>query len=226
VLFDSHPGQIACVIMMPFEIEPPAAGFLEGVKRLCHENGAVFILDEIRSGFRMARGGAQEYLDVTPDLAALNKGMANGYPISAVVGRRDVMSAVEKGLFSATFFVSAMEMAASLATLEIIERDGVIERLWATGRMLQEGLRQVFADTALEIEVVGYPPMPFVQFTIEDPVQRECAKTAFYTEAAARGIYFHPNHHWFVNFSHTDEDVAQTLDVCASALKAAERALA
>ena len=222
-VFREHPGEIACVIMMPFEIEPPEEGFLEGVKRICHENGAVFILDEIRSCFRMAQGGAQEYYAVQPDLTALSKGMGNGYAIAAVVGKEEVMRSVEKGLFSATFFVSALEMAAAMATLEIVKRDGVIEHLWRLGEKLQQGLEHIFAPSFLECEVVGVPPMPFVKFNIQDAGANERAKTAFYAEAASLGVYLHPNHHWFVNFSHTDEDVARTLEVCRKALKAAEK---
>jgi len=215
--FERHPGRIACQIMMPFETELPKEGFLEGARDICHEHGAVFVFDEIRSGFRMAPGGAQEYFGVVPDVAALSKAMANGYAISAVVGRRDVMTAVEKGLFSATFFSSAMEMAASIATLGIVRERGVIEHIWRIGAKLQAGLRDLCAASPLGVEVVGAPPMPFLQFRESD---RE-AKMEFYAEAAERGVYFHPGHHWFVNFSHTDEDVERTLDACRRAFEAA-----
>lgn len=220
-VFRKYPEQIACVIMMPFEVDLPATGFLEGVKRLCRENGAVFILDEIRSGFRVAPGGAQEHFGVVPDLATVNKGMANGYAISAVVGTTDVMRSVEEGLFSGTFFVSSLEMAAALATLDIVGRDGVIDRLWELGERFQKGLREVFEGSPLPVEVVGVPPMPFVEFRLSDPEANEKAKTAFYADAAARGVYFHPNHHWFVNFSHTEDDVDRTLDACGKALEVA-----
>lgn len=224
-VFRDHSGEIACVIMMPFEITPPEEGFLEGVRNICHSNDAVFILDEIRSGFRMALGGAQEYFGVQADLTAISKGMANGYAIAAVVGKKEVMQSVEKGLFSATFFVSALEMAAAMATLAIVKRDGVIGHIWRLGERLQQGLKDIFAQSFLACEVVGVPPMPFVEFNLSDAATNERAKTAFYAEAAALGVYFHPNHHWFVNFSHTEEDVEKTLEVCRHALKAAEEAV-
>lgn len=224
-VFKEHPGRIACVIMMPLEIDPPAKGFLAGVKALCRQHGAVLIFDEIRSGFRMALGGAQEYYQVTPDLAAFGKAMANGYCISAVVGRKKVMSCLVKGLFSATFFVSTLEMAASLATMAIIRREGVIQRIWRRGRQFQEGLRQTLAGSPLNIQVVGVPPMPFLDFMLPDPKLKTRAKMAFYAETARRGVYFHPNHHWFVNYSHTEEDVARTMEACAKALKVAEKAV-
>jgi len=219
-VFQQHPGRIACLIMMPFETELPKEGFLEGARDICHGHGAVFIFDEIRSGFRMAPGGAQQYFGVVPDMAALSKGMANGYAISAVVGKQEVMQAVEKGLFSATFFSSSMEMAASIATLRIVRERGVVEHIWRIGNKLQAGLRELCAASPLEVEVVGAPPMPFLQFRESD---RE-AKMEFYAEAAARGVYFHPGHHWFVNFSHTDEDVERTLEACQKAFAAAAAA--
>ncbi len=223
-LFTAYPGQIACVIMMPFEIEMPQPGFLEGVKQLCIENGTVLVFDEIRSGFRLAAGGAQEYFGVEPDLCALSKAMANGYAIAAVVGNREIMSATEQGLFSATFFVSSLEMAAALAVLKIIQRDGVIERLWHLGEKLQEGLRQVVSQSPLNVEVVGAPPMPFLRFAIEEEAVNARAKDAFYAEAVRLGVFFHPGHHWFVNFSHTEQDVERTVQVCQKALAVAEQA--
>ena len=222
-VFAKYPEQIACVIMMPFEIDLPEPGFLAGVKRICQEQGAVLVFDEVRSGFRMAPGGAQEYFGVEPDLTALSKTLANGYAIAAVVGRKSVMQAAEKGLFSATFFVSALEMAAAIATLNIVKRDGVIERLWSIGEDFQEGLRKIVARTFLNVEVVGAPPMPFLRFQIDDESVNEKAKSEFYAETARLGVYFHPGHHWFVNFSHSDDDVARTLDICERALKVAEQ---
>jgi glutamate-1-semialdehyde aminotransferase len=211
--------------MMPFELELPQPGFLDGVKQLCHERGAVLIFDEVRSGFRMARGGAQEYFGVTPDLAAVSKAMANGYALAAVVGRREVMRAAEVGLFSATFFVSALEMAATIATLRIVERDGVIEQLWTRGETFQAGLRDLVAQSGLEVEVVGVAPMPFLRFQMANQADNERARTEFYAEAARLGVYFHPGHHWFVNFSHSAEDVERTLEVCQDAFRAAENAV-
>lgn len=224
-LFDENPGEIAGVIMMPFETEAPAPGFLEGVRDLCHANGAVFMLDEIRSGFRMAPGGAQEYLGVTPDLATFSKAMGNGYAISALVGRQDVMGDARQGLFSATFFTSPLEMAAALAVLDILAREPVIEHLWRLGGLLQAGLRELANQSALPLEVVGYPPMPFLRFQLDDAERNQRATQEFFAEACARGVYFHPGHHWFVSYAHTEADVHLTLDVCAAALRQAEAAL-
>ena len=221
-LFADNPAEIAGVIMMPFETEAPAPGFLEGVRDLCHENGAVFILDEIRSGFRMAPGGAQEYLGVTPDLATFSKAMGNGYAISALVGRREIMGDGTRGLFSATFFTNPLEMAAALAVLDILEREPVIEHLWRLGGLLQDGLRELAARSGLPLEVTGYPPMPFLQFRLEEAERNQLATQEFFAQACARGVYLHPGHHWFVSYAHTEADVHATLEACAAALKETE----
>jgi len=221
-LFEQWPNQVACVIMMPFELDLPNPGFLAGVKALCEENGAVLIFDEMRSGFRVSLGGAQEYLGVTPHLAVVSKAMANGYAISAVLGQREVMRSLEKGLFSTTFFVSSLEMAASLATINVIRRDDVIGYIWEKGGTLLQGLAEICSGTALDVEPAGVPPMPFLRFQVADKDRDDRVKLAFYAEAARLGVYLHPNHHWFVNFSHTDEDVARTLEVCQKAMRAAE----
>lgn len=223
--FEANPQQIACLIMMPFETDMPNKGFLEGAKKICHDNGAVFIFDEVRSSYRMALGGAQEYYDVIPDLTTVSKTMANGYAIGAVVGKKEVMKSIEKGLFSATFFVSSLEMAASMATINILQNEPVIEHIWRLGKKLQTGLSEIAADTPIAVEIVGTPPMPFMKFCIEDEDTNNKAKMEFYAEVAARGVYFHPGHHWFVNYSHTDEDVEKTLEICRKAFKVAEQAI-
>ena len=224
-LFKQYPSQVACAIMMPLEMDEPQPGFLQGMKDLCHRYGAVLIFDEIRSGFRMPGGSAQAHYGVTPDLAAVGKAMANGYCISAVVGQADIMSAIPKGLFSGTFFVSALEMAAAMATLAILKRDPVIPRLWELGTRFQNGLRQVLADSPLRLEVKGVPSMPFIRFAGPDAPANEKAKLEFYAETARRGVFFHPGHHWFVNYAHTENDIDSSVDACAAARKVAESAM-
>ena len=112
-------------------------------------------------------------------------------------------------------------MAASLATIGIIKNEPVIEHIWRLGGKLQQGLKEVIAETGLDIEVVGAPPMPFVDFHIADEEKNNRVKMDFYAETAAQGVYFHPGHHWFVNYSHTDEDVEKTVEICRQAFKAA-----
>ncbi len=224
--FDRHRGEIACVIMQPFEAsrELPADGFLEGVKAITHENGAVLIFDEIRTGFRLALGGAQEYFNVIPDLAAVSKAIANGYPISAVVGKRDIMEAAKKTRISATFLVNSFPIVAALVTIDELEQKKGIDYMWKLGSRLMSGLKDIIEEEGVNAEVMGLPPLPMIRFRGLDPDGHSALKTAFYTETTKRGVLFHPNHSWFLSLGHTDEDVSRTLEVSRKSLRKAKKA--
>ena len=224
-VFEAHPNEIACVLMMPFELEAPLPGFLQQVQRIAHEHGALFILDEMRSGFRMATGGAQEYFGVTADLATYSKAMSNGYPISAIVGRADVLRCLGRTHMASTFYCNSAEMAAAISTIAILKASDAISQIWAMGAALQEGLRALIAEYGAPAEVVGYPPCPFLRFTSPNAEVREAAKTVFYTEVTKRGVLFHPNHHWFTCAEHTASDIAFTIEVCRKGFEAVRQGL-
>jgi glutamate-1-semialdehyde 2,1-aminomutase len=114
-LLDAHAGEFAAVILEPMNVTDPAPGFLEGVKQRAHRHGAVLVFDETITGFRYANGGAQQLFGVTPDLATFGKGLANGYPVSAVAGRREIMKLMEEIFFSFTFGGEALSLAAARA---------------------------------------------------------------------------------------------------------------
>ena len=221
-----HRNQVACVIMMPLEIEPPQPGFLDGVRALTQRYGALFILDEMRSGFHLALGGAQEYYGVTPDLATFSKAMSNGYAISVLAGRRDLMQSLTQTYISSTFFTNSIAMAAAVATIEKLRREQAIPHLWRIGQGLMDGLDRLIQETGVEAQTVGVPPMPFLVFCYTEPEIRETAKYLFYREIARRGVLLHPNHHWFVCAAHTEQDVVYTLEVCAEAFHVVKQALA
>lgn len=212
--FQSNPNQIACVIMMPFELEPPLPRFLQDIRDVARENGALFILDEMRSGFRMDLGGAQQYFDVQPDLSTFSKAMSNGYPISAIVGRKDLLRCLGQTHMASTFYTNSAEMAAAKATISILQNPDVLAHVWEMGKMLTDGLHSLIAESGVMAEVVGFPPCPFLRFTVADDNQREALKTAFFAETIKQGILFHPNHHWFVSAAHSKTDIEQTLEAC------------
>lgn len=224
-----HRGQVAGVIVTPVghplaePVAAPPAGYLEAVRDLCREHGAVLIFDEIRTGFRVAMGGAQERYGVTPDLTTIGKAMANGYAISAVVGRRDLMQVMEKKAFiSSTFFPNSLEIVAALKTLEILERDRVPDVLWERGTRFLAELQRIVARSGLAVTVSGIPPMPFLTFDREGPRYKE-RRTRFYTECIRRGLFVQPYHHWYINYRHTEEDLSRALDVIAASLGAASQ---
>ena len=166
-LFKAYPNEIAAVILEPIQANGPKDDFLQKVKELTHENGAVLIFDEVVSGFRYALGGASEYYDIVPDMAAFGKGMGNGLPISAVAGKKEIMKQIEEGIFvSTTFGGEALSMAGSLAALKILEKPGVYEHIWKLGSILKEGLEDLIKKYELEdvILVSGLPPHCGIEF--------------------------------------------------------------
>jgi len=220
-VFKQNKGKVACVIMQPFESskELPKEGFLEGVKKITHENDAVLIFDEIRTGFRVALGGALEYFNVTPDMACFSKAMANGYPISVVVGKKDIMLPSQKTRISGTFFPNTFPMVAALATIKEIQDRNGIEYMWKQGTKLVNGFKSLINDFNIEAEMIGLPVMPMLKFTYNDQELNTKYKNIFFAELVEKGILLHPNHHWFLSLAHTDKDVDDTLNASEAGFK-------
>ncbi|GAB2934918.1 aspartate aminotransferase family protein [Streptomyces sp. NPDC058869] len=223
--FEAHPGEIACLLMMPFEVEPPAPGFLQAAAELAHAHGALFVLDEMRSGFRMGLGGAQEKYGVTADLVTFSKAMANGYPISVLVGSERVMRTVGEVHIGSTFHVNGAEMAAALATITQLRDTPVLKHVEALGEQFLRGLDAQAAASPVSAEAVGVPQMPFLRFTDPDEQALVRARDAFYTETIRRGVLLHPNHHWYICGAMTEKDIATALEATAAGFRAAEAAL-
>jgi len=216
-LFGANQSQIACVIMEPVVIDQPAPGFLEGVKRLCEENGALLIFDEIKTGFRYALGGAQEHFGVTPDLATFGKAMGNGWPIAVVVGRKDIMQQAQDVWIAATFNGELMGVVAALATIEEMQRQNGVQELWRRGERLRAGLDEIAQEASVDAKAAGAGPLPFFRFG-EGLAE---VKTRFYSECARGGVYFAPDHVWFLCLAHTDDVIEETLIIARQAMKAA-----
>ena len=132
-----HP--CAAVVMECISVEVPEPGYLQGVKELAHKYGALLIFDEVITGFRWARGGAQEYFGVSPDLCAMGKGVANGLPLSIVAGSREAMQAFDEIFFSFTFGGETLSLAAAMATLDVMEEENYWAHIWDLGSRLQKG---------------------------------------------------------------------------------------
>jgi glutamate-1-semialdehyde 2,1-aminomutase len=211
-LFDTHPGQIAAVILEPMNITEPQPGFLQGVMELAHKHGSLVVFDETVTGFRYALGGAQELFGVTPDLASFGKGLANGYPVSAIVGRADVMRLMEEVFFSFTFGGETLSLAAALATMRKLQREPVIDTLYRHGRTVMDELKSIIAASQADdfLGVAGNPTWSFL--TIQD-----CGgytlwqiKTLFLQEMFARGILTIGTHN--MSYSHGEEEVRRLLE--------------
>lgn len=213
---DAHAGATAAIIVSPFrhdafhDQELPVEGFLPGVRRLCDAHGIVMILDDVRAGFRLHLGGSGERFGVQPDLSCYAKAIANGYPLSACVGRDPLKGAAERVYFTGSYFTSAVPMAAALACLREIERSGAIGRMEQAGLRLQRGLEAQAASHGVPIVYSGPPAIPFMSF--KDDVK--FARSRAWAAACARGgVYLAPYHNWFLSAAHTDRDIDQVLQV-------------
>lgn len=209
-----HDGKVACVIL-EVGVDDPEPGFLEAVREETHRAGAILVFDEIVTGFRFAIGGAQERFGVTPDLACLGKAMANGLPLSAVVGRRDLMESFDRVFFSGTFGGEVLSLAAARATIDEIAGGGVIEHLWRQGERLRAGLRSLIEENGLDIELLGQPPRSALAFRREGE-DAPALRGLFLQETVRRGVLF--GGPILTTFSHEDEDIERTLEISAEAL--------
>jgi glutamate-1-semialdehyde 2,1-aminomutase/spore coat polysaccharide biosynthesis protein SpsF len=189
------------------------------VRDLCSHEGCLLIFDEVITGFRLARGGAQEYFGVVPDLACFGKAMANGYPLSAVVGPREIMKHFEQTFFSFTFGGEALSLAASLATMKEIAEKEVIAHNWEQGGKINDGLNVLTREFGMEsfVRCAGLPPRMVVSFFDESGRESLLIKSLFQQECLKRGVLFSGGHN--ICFSHSDEDVEHTLRVYRAALE-------
>lgn len=208
-LFAEWPGQVAAVILEPMNVFEPQPGFLESVKELAHKHGALLVFDETVTGFRYAPGGAQQHFGVTPDLATFGKGLANGYPVSALAGRADLMQLMEELFFSFTFGGEALSLAAALATMRKLEREPVTDTLYAQGRKVQEKLKLSIKAAGAEefLSVAGNPTWSFMLIKDTRAYSQWQIKTLFMQEMLARGILTLGSHN--MCYSHSDADLAQ-----------------
>ncbi|MGB9086517.1 MAG: aminotransferase class III-fold pyridoxal phosphate-dependent enzyme [Terriglobales bacterium] len=218
-LLQEHKGEFAAVILEPVNFWPPAAGFLEGVKRLAHEQGALLIFDEICCGFHFGLGGAQKKFGVTPDLACFGKAMGNGFPIACVVGRADVMKVFEDIFFSFTFGGEVASMAAAMKVLDVLETTDALARMDANGRLLQEGLNALAREAGLQdrIKCIGYPFWSLIKFIDADGKDSLLVRSLFTQECVKRGVLLLATHN--MTAAHDPLAIEQTLRVYAEVCK-------
>lgn len=211
-LFNEYPEQLAAVIMEPMNVAYPKQGFLEGVQALCQKYGTVLIFDETITGFRFDLHGAQGLFNVTPDLATFGKGMANGFPISAVVGKQKIMSLMEDIFFSGTFAGETMSLAATKATLKKMQRESVLQHIYTLGEKLICELNKLIVKHGVKdwLDTAGHPSWSFI--IIKDTQQYTSLelKSLFIQEMCARGILIGGSHN--LSFAHTLNDIEKLLN--------------
>lgn len=202
-----HPGEFAAVIMEPMSSTEPPEGYLSEAAELARSEGALFILDEIITGFRFALGGAQELFAVTPDLACFGKSMANGMPIAALTGKAEYMRRLEELFFSFTFGGEALSLAASRAVIDKMRSEPVIETLWSTGRDLSVAAGQAVERHGLGevMELTGLPPWRIWKFNPHGGFDPNEIKTFFMIGMLREGVLINASHN--VCYAHGPEDV-------------------
>ncbi|HXF84312.1 MAG TPA: guanitoxin biosynthesis PLP-dependent transaminase GntE [Anaerolineales bacterium] len=229
----SYGEQIAAVISEPCQGNcaaiTPRDGFLELIREKTEEYGSVFILDEVKTGFRIANGGAQEYYRIKPDLVTYAKALGNGYPIAAFGGKREIMSIIGHGVAQGgTYTNNKPGVAAAYATLTLLKEKPILQTIAQRGKRLMDGLKDIFEENGIPVAMTGYPAMFSFALGVESVTnQREWAKSdhALYTKlvekAVERGVM--PDHDarepWFLCYSHTDADIDETLNVFAEIVK-------
>ncbi|MBD1835589.1 aminotransferase class III-fold pyridoxal phosphate-dependent enzyme [Cyanobacteria bacterium FACHB-472] len=212
-LFQQYPEQFAAVILEPMNVVKPQDKFLEKLKELSHQNGALLIFDETITGFRHARGGAQEEFGVIPDLATFGKGMANGYPVSAITGKTEIMRLLEEVFFSFTFGGETLSLAAALATLTKLQQQPVLEALYRQGEKIMQGVQQRIEKYGVShfLSTSGNPTWSFLLIKDASPYSMWQIKTLFLQEVFARGILTLGTHN--MSYAHSDADIARLLAV-------------
>ena len=215
-------GQIAGLISTPYhhpafaDSELPSEGYWQKVEKLCRKEGIVLIIDDVRCGFRLDMRGSNEYFGFKPDLVCFCKAIANGYPISALVGTDALKNDAAKVFYTGSYWFSAAPMRAAVTTLdELAKIDGprVMQQI---GQQLIDGLCGLAKSYGYDMKATGVPSMPYLRITNDDSLmlhQDWCG------ECTRRGAYFTSHHNWFVSTAHTEEDIKQTLEIADEAFK-------
>ena len=232
-IIERYHSQLAGVIVEPLQrLIPPKPGFLQGLRQLTRQYEIPLIFDEIVTGFRFAYGGAQEYYGVVPDLCALGKIIAGGFPLAAVAGREELMAhldpeaAGDDGFIPQIGTLSGNPVAATagLATLEILRRQGTYDRLFATGQQLKGALERLLKEAEIPAQVVGEPPLFDVYFTDAQVTDYRSSLSGdrqllgrFNRLLLERGV-FKGNTKYYISTAHTPDDVNHTIETFASAV--------
>lgn len=231
-LFENYPGKIAALILEPARMEEPQQGFLHEARRIAHENGALFILDEMITGFRWHLRGAQRLYDIEPDLSCFGKALGNGFAISALAGKADYMQLggltqtdyARVFLLSTTHGAETHAMAAAIATMKVYRDEPVIERLYEQGKQLAQGIEGAIANHGLgqHVRLSGRPCCLAYATLDQNGDASQAFRSLFLQETIRRGILM-PS--LVVSYTHSDSDIARTIEAVDRALGIYARAL-
>ena len=227
-LFAENPGRIGCVIMEVPGTDPvidmkTGKNFLQLAKEVANRNGALFVLDEIVTGFRYSLGGAQKYYNVVPDLACFGKGMANGFAISAIVGKKEFMKELNEVFFSMTYSGDTIGLAAARATINELMEKPVIKHIWDMGEVLHKGINSFAESIGLDFRIYGKPPRGGISVKNSSGEEDLLLKSVFLQETVKRGILY--GGPVFVSYSHARADIDKTVAASCEALSVLKKAI-
>jgi len=208
-IFKSNSGNVAAVILEPMNSTWPIEGFLSEIRRMCSENGTLLIFDETITGFRFAKGGAQELFNIIPDLTTLGKGLANGLPLSAVVGKREIMGEMSEIFFSCTFGGELLSLAAANEVLRMYQQEDITDRLTVAGELLSELTNEEIVKHNLHevLSLSGHPTWKFLNWRDHESATALEIKTYFMQECFREGILVLGTHN--VTTKHTKKIVKE-----------------
>ena len=210
-LLCSHKDKFAAIIMEPINSVYPEPGYLEAVRELATKHKVVLIFDEICTGGRLSPGGAQELFNVTPDLCAMGKGLANGHPLSAIMGKREIMELCSEIFFSGTFSGENLSLAAAKEVLTLVKSGVVTKKLEQTGLKIMEGVNEIVTDNGLNeiFSFSGHPSWSFINISRANINDTMLLKTLFLQEMFKRGILILSTHN--ISYAHSSSDVTKLL---------------
>ena len=223
-LFEEANGDVAAVILEPMNSVDPAPGYLESLRNFCSSNNILLIFDEVITGFRFARGGAQELFGVTPDLSCFGKGIANGFPISVIAGRREIMDGFKEVFFSGTFGGELLSLTAANVVLDKVRDNRVIPELYRVGQAIQQGLLGEISRNKYEfVNISGNPTWTFLNWTLSSDALQNKVKTYFLQEMFKRGILVLSTNN--VTTTLSQKDISKILTAYAEVFEAISQAL-
>jgi glutamate-1-semialdehyde 2,1-aminomutase/spore coat polysaccharide biosynthesis protein SpsF len=205
-VFKKYKDQIAAVILEPASDEAPKDNFLQKVKELTHQNGAILIFDELVTGFRWSLGGAQEYFNVIPDIACFGKAISNGYPIAVICGKAEYMKRMDEIFVSMTFGGFIPGLVASIECINMMrEAKNVHKHMHQLGNYFIEESNKIIGSLGLPLEFIGFGPHPIMKILIKDDYQSRIVKTFIYQEMNKAGILFSSS--MTIGYKHTKKDI-------------------
>ncbi|HEY9159899.1 MAG TPA: aminotransferase class III-fold pyridoxal phosphate-dependent enzyme [Desulfomonilia bacterium] len=219
---EQHKGEIAAIMMTPthtptFEANLlPGSDYWPGLRKLCDENGIILIADDVRSGWRLDIKGAAHYFGVEPDIQTFGKAIANGYPISMVVGKKHLKVSASKSFMTGSFFFNSPEMAAAIACINKMKKIDAAGICTLRGQQFKDGMESLAATYGLQFAVTGHVSMPYIIFTNEKNFKRS---QYFVRECNKNGLMILWHHNMFLSAAHTEKDINDALNIADGAFK-------